>query len=163
MTVCRKLRRGFALTTAAFFGSPATNNMCSLCFKKVFSDKTLAVDRAMEMSSAPTLVAAPAPEVLLPPTPTLPVVAAPAPSVTSIEAAAPATEKTPTKRKANRCDTCKKKVGLTGITCRCGGLYCGSHRYAQQHACTFDYKASERAELAKRNPGGGSFEKMERV
>uniref|UniRef100_A0A915CUI6 Uncharacterized protein n=1 Tax=Ditylenchus dipsaci TaxID=166011 RepID=A0A915CUI6_9BILA len=29
-------------------------------------------------------------------------------------------------KKANRCHMCKKRVGLTGFVCRCGGLYCGS-------------------------------------
>merc|ERR1711976_705687 len=42
------------------------------------------------------------------------------------------------KPKKNRCHTCKKKVGLTGFQCRCGGLYCGLHRYSDKHDCTFD-------------------------
>merc|ERR1711936_1425680 len=33
----------------------------------------------------------------------------------------------------------KKKVGLTGFTCRCGGLFCSIHRYSDKHDCTFDY------------------------
>merc|ERR1711963_1307758 len=32
--------------------------------------------------------------------------------------------------KKNRCLSCKKKVGLTGFTCRCGGLFCSIHRYS---------------------------------
>ena len=35
---------------------------------------------------------------------------------------------------------CKKKVGLTGFTCRCGGLFCSIHRYSDKHQCDFDYK-----------------------
>merc|ERR1719318_1395017 len=34
------------------------------------------------------------------------------------------------KKKKNRCLSCKKKVGLTGFTCRCGGLFCSIHRYS---------------------------------
>ena len=30
--------------------------------------------------------------------------------------------------KKNRCQECRKKVGLTGFPCRCGGLFCGLHR-----------------------------------
>ena len=44
------------------------------------------------------------------------------------------------KKKKNRCHTCKKKVGLTGFTCRCGGLFCSIHRYSDKHQCDFDYK-----------------------
>merc|ERR1719445_1699574 len=44
------------------------------------------------------------------------------------------------KKKKNRCLSCKKKVGLTGFTCRCGGLFCSIHRYSDKHECTFDYK-----------------------
>ena len=56
------------------------------------------------------------------------------------------------KRKINRCHVCSKKVGLLGFDCRCGGLFCGLHRGDQDHACTFDYKPLQRAELAKNNP-----------
>jgi len=55
-------------------------------------------------------------------------------------------------KKANRCHTCKKRVGLTGFVCRCGGMYCGEHRYDKAHNCAFDYKSMEREELRKNNP-----------
>jgi hypothetical protein len=55
-------------------------------------------------------------------------------------------------KKANRCQMCKKRVGLTGFTCRCDGLFCGEHRYDQAHNCTFDYKTMEREEIRKNNP-----------
>ncbi|EGT38828.1 hypothetical protein CAEBREN_08259 [Caenorhabditis brenneri] len=55
-------------------------------------------------------------------------------------------------KKANRCHMCKKRVGLTGFTCRCGGLYCGDHRYDQAHNCQFDYKTMEREAIRKNNP-----------
>ncbi|VDO35167.1 unnamed protein product [Haemonchus placei] len=66
-------------------------------------------------------------------------------STTSVDAPAPV-------KKANRCQMCKKRVGLTGFTCRCGGLYCGEHRYDQAHNCSFDYKTMEREEIRKNNP-----------
>jgi len=55
-------------------------------------------------------------------------------------------------KKLNRCNICKKRVGLTGFTCRCGGLFCGEHRYVNDHNCSFDYKTMEREEIRKNNP-----------
>lgn len=56
------------------------------------------------------------------------------------------------KKPKNRCHVCNKRVGLTGFECRCGGLYCGEHRYDTAHNCTFDYKTTGREELRKSNP-----------
>jgi len=56
------------------------------------------------------------------------------------------------KKKKNRCLSCKKKVGLTGFTCRCGGLFCSIHRYSDKHVCGFDYKALGAEEISKSNP-----------
>merc|ERR1712241_563984 len=55
-------------------------------------------------------------------------------------------------KKENRCALCKKKVGLTGFTCRCGGLFCGIHRYSDKHDCNFDYKAMRKKKISKSNP-----------
>lgn len=56
------------------------------------------------------------------------------------------------KKKKSRCLACKKKVGLTGFTCRCGGLFCSIHRYSDEHECSFDYKALGAQEISKSNP-----------
>jgi len=45
-----------------------------------------------------------------------------------------------------------KKVGLTGFACRCGGMFCGIHRYSDKHDCTFDYGALGKSEIAAANP-----------
>ncbi|VDN05496.1 unnamed protein product [Thelazia callipaeda] len=68
----------------------------------------------------------------------------------------------PIPKKANRCNVCKKRVGLTGFVCRCGGLYCGEHRYDTAHGCSFDYKTMEREEIRKNNPVIVS-EKIQRI
>ncbi|UYV76459.1 ZFAND6 [Cordylochernes scorpioides] len=52
----------------------------------------------------------------------------------------------------NRCHVCRKKVGLTGFTCRCGGLFCSLHRYSNEHDCTFDYRNLGAEEIRKNNP-----------
>ncbi|XP_070393818.1 AN1-type zinc finger protein 6 isoform X1 [Dermacentor albipictus] len=56
------------------------------------------------------------------------------------------------KKKKNRCRICRKKVGLTGFQCRCGGLFCSLHRYSNEHDCTFDYKEMGAQEIRKNNP-----------
>ncbi|KAI9161067.1 hypothetical protein LWI28_014116 [Acer negundo] len=55
-------------------------------------------------------------------------------------------------RSKSRCNKCNKKVGLIGFKCRCGDLFCGKHRYATEHSCTFDYKKFDLENLMKQNP-----------
>lgn len=62
------------------------------------------------------------------------------------------TPSSPSKPKKRRCGVCKKKIGLTGFECRCGGLYCPIHRYADKHNCQYDYATEERNKLRKDNP-----------
>ncbi|CAH8461126.1 unnamed protein product [Heterobilharzia americana] len=51
-----------------------------------------------------------------------------------------------------RCAVCHKRVGLTGFSCRCGGLYCSLHRYSDAHNCSFDYRESGQEEIRRSNP-----------
>ncbi|PKA66833.1 Zinc finger A20 and AN1 domain-containing stress-associated protein 1 [Apostasia shenzhenica] len=51
-----------------------------------------------------------------------------------------------------RCTQCRKKVGLTGFRCRCGLTFCGTHRYPEQHGCSFDFKTAGREAIARANP-----------
>ena len=75
-------------------------------------------------------------------------------------AAAAVTAPVVAKKNKNRCFVCNKKVGLTGIECRCEGMFCGVHRYPSQHACTFNHKEHDRANLKTTLTGGGQFAKM---
>jgi hypothetical protein len=43
---------------------------------------------------------------------------------------------------------CKTKLGLTAITCNCGIKFCGSHRAAEAHECTFDYRTDALKQLS---------------
>ncbi|XVF52745.1 hypothetical protein PTKIN_Ptkin05aG0043400 [Pterospermum kingtungense] len=52
----------------------------------------------------------------------------------------------------NRCFMCRKKVGLMGFKCKCGSTFCGEHRYAEKHECSFDFKGAGRDAIAKANP-----------
>nr|KAI8731328.1 AN1-type zinc finger protein 4-like [Biomphalaria glabrata] len=57
------------------------------------------------------------------------------------------------KKKNKRCYLCGKKTGLaTSYQCRCGSNFCASHRYAETHHCTFDYKTEGRKLLEQSNP-----------
>ncbi|ESR35002.1 zinc finger A20 and AN1 domain-containing stress-associated protein 1 [Citrus sinensis] len=51
-----------------------------------------------------------------------------------------------------RCEICDKKVGSIELKCRCGHLYCGTHRYPKEHACTFDFKKFDRETLVEDDP-----------
>uniref|UniRef100_A0A8C6G990 Zinc finger, AN1-type domain 4 n=1 Tax=Mus spicilegus TaxID=10103 RepID=A0A8C6G990_MUSSI len=59
-----------------------------------------------------------------------------------------------TKKKIMKhCFLCGKKTGLaTSFECRCGNNFCASHRYAEAHGCTYDYKSAGRRYLEEANP-----------
>ncbi|XP_021753847.1 zinc finger A20 and AN1 domain-containing stress-associated protein 4-like [Chenopodium quinoa] len=64
-----------------------------------------------------------------------------------------AAEESGSKKAANnRCEMCNKKVGMIGFKCKCGSTFCGSHRYPEEHTCTFDHKAAGIVAIAKDNP-----------
>ena len=57
------------------------------------------------------------------------------------------------KTNKKRCHHCGKKTGLaTSYSCRCGNNFCSRHRYAELHACAFDYKSEGRLRLQNTNP-----------
>lgn len=41
---------------------------------------------------------------------------------------------------------------FSGFECRCANLFCGFHRYSDQHNCPYDYKAEAAAKIRKENP-----------
>ena len=51
-------------------------------------------------------------------------------------------------RSTSDCYTCV----FTGFDCRCGHVFCGTHRYSDLHGCTFDYRADAAAKIKKENP-----------
>lgn len=61
---------------------------------------------------------------------------------------------TGTKKKSSKhCFLCGKKTGLaTSYECRCGHNFCATHRYAETHDCTYDYKSAGRRFLQETNP-----------
>eukprot|EP00823_Brevimastigomonas_motovehiculus_P005401 TRINITY_DN396_c1_g1_i1.p1 TRINITY_DN396_c1_g1~~TRINITY_DN396_c1_g1_i1.p1 ORF type:complete len:372 (-),score=121.81 TRINITY_DN396_c1_g1_i1:222-1337(-) len=57
----------------------------------------------------------------------------------------------PVQTEKNRCWLCRRRVGITGIECRCGYIFCGKHRYPDEHNCTFDHKSFHKKKLEKIN------------
>ncbi|KAF8760477.1 hypothetical protein HU200_010099 [Digitaria exilis] len=77
-----------------------------------------------------------------------PFAAAAAPAAPAEKAAAAAATTKP-----NRCAACRRKVGLLGFPCRCGGTFCASHRHAETHGCGFDHGDQlGRKRIAGENP-----------
>lgn len=74
------------------------------------------------------------------------------PQNSSLNTSNASVDDSPSKPKKSRCASCRKRVGLTGFYCRCGKLFCGLHRYSDQHQCDFDYKADAQAKIRKENP-----------
>jgi hypothetical protein len=134
--------------SCGFPGNPATKNLCQNCFIAASSSSS---------PSPPSPSSSPAPFPLFdkPRTPAVSPAAAAqaAPVYLSVDrpAAGPADPKA-SRSSVNRCHSCRKRVGLTGFRCRCGEMFCGSHRYSDRHDCSFDYKSAARDAIAKENP-----------
>ncbi|KAJ9527592.1 zinc finger A20 and AN1 domains-containing protein [Haematococcus lacustris] len=139
-----------------FYSNVGTSGLCSKCYRnqELENGKQKAAEAAVQEALKAPAVPQPAPVQAEPS-------AAQALSDTAIpstSSAEPATvvAAAPAARKPNpsRCLTCNKKVGLTGFACRCNpeAVFCSAHRYAEAHACKFDYKTLQRQQLAEANP-----------
>jgi len=69
----------------------------------------------------------------------------------------------PIQKNKTRCWKCNRKVGITGIECRCGYIFCGKDRYASEHDCPYDYKRAHQKKLNKENLKltGKKFDKID--
>jgi len=130
-----------------FFGRIETKGFCSHCYKEYL--KKEAAEQKSETETE-VLEAAAAAKVESEPHPSSSTDGASAAPV--VEEKKEEEEKKDAKKKKNRCFSCKKKLGLTGFSCRCGGLFCAVHRYTDKHECSFDYKAMGEREISEANP-----------
>lgn len=159
-TGCQPAPEGpiLCINNCGFFGSAATMNMCSKCHKDLILKQEQAklaatsIENFVNGSSSgsgkgPAIAGTVDVQLDSVEPKTLSVPQTPASgSGETVDA------KTKEKEGSSRCTTCKKRVGLTGFKCRCGDLFCGSHRYSDKHDCPFDYRTAARDAIAKANP-----------
>lgn len=131
-----------------FFGSPATQNFCSKCYRDLCLKKE---SKSKSAAAADSLFSFPSSSSVAPPAIHPTTISSPVPKPVTVDVAAPAVTVEQVAQ-PNRCLVCRKKVGLTGFRCKCGTTFCGTHRYPEQHGCTFDFKTMGREAIAKANP-----------
>ncbi|TMW99107.1 hypothetical protein EJD97_003055 [Solanum chilense] len=128
-------RHQLCANNCGFFGNSTTENYCSKCYRDIEKQKSDA--KSIDSLFSPTKKVSEKkiiePIVLM--TDTV--------EVTTSNVVTP---------QSNRCLVRKKKMGLMGFKCRCGTIFCGTHRYPEVHACTFDFKSMGREAIAKANP-----------
>lgn len=145
---CQALK--LCVNNCGFFGSPTTQNLCSKCYRDLQHKEQQALALNQTFISSASSSSSFFPSISASSTQSERVIDAKVEREEE-EELKPRTGGT-TAVQANRCTTCRRRVGLTGFKCRCGMTFCGTHRYPEQHACGFDFKSMGREQIAKANP-----------
>ncbi|CAK9135951.1 unnamed protein product [Ilex paraguariensis] len=128
-----------------FFGTAATMNLCSKCYRDLRNNEQQA---ASAMAAMGKLVIQNQNQSAVPDGINLQTTVG---TSTSVAESLPLVE-SGEPMMANRCLSCNKKVGVFGFLCRCGKTFCGTHRYPEKHECSIDYKGLGKEAIAKANP-----------
>ncbi|XP_038719934.1 zinc finger A20 and AN1 domain-containing stress-associated protein 1-like [Tripterygium wilfordii] len=120
-----------------FYASLENNNMCSKCYTDSLKQ---CLTKSLHSLS-----------------PTIPTSSTVFPNPSSSSSSSPLLESGAVTEAADgakkqRCKKCNKKVGLLGFQCRCKDVFCGSHRYPEEHCCTVDWMTPARKVLVSQNP-----------
>ncbi|XP_047326018.1 zinc finger A20 and AN1 domain-containing stress-associated protein 6-like [Impatiens glandulifera] len=131
-----------------FYGSSETFNFCSKCYASCIQDRIISFqitndkDKLVDVHSSSSSSVSNS-IILGLPAQDLPPPLQPDVVVSKTDCKKPATA---------RCGCCRKKVGLLGFNCRCGIVFCGSHRHPETHQCKFDFKSGAIDDLERANP-----------
>jgi len=106
-----------------YFGLPRFKGMCSICYSKDDSTKRKEMKRRFRIAIT---------------------------KLSAVRRFRLAKVK-PQQKNKSKCWKCPRKVGITGIECRCGYIFCGEHRYASEHDCAYDFKKAHQKKLTKDN------------
>ncbi|RCH81322.1 zinc finger domain-containing protein, partial [Rhizopus stolonifer] len=154
-----------------FYGSEAFNNMCSQCFKAKNKEPSEKVKSPSLDDTTIVTNIEKSRKHLRSPSPDDPrISSAPGSSIASPSIQENDSNQKPVQSNKGRCFKCRLKVPLAkqaANKCRCGYVFCDSHRYPDRHDCDVDYAKLDREILAKNNPklherpkGGRSFQRI---
>ncbi|MGH0125973.1 UNVERIFIED_CONTAM: hypothetical protein FKN15_017681 [Acipenser sinensis] len=142
-----------------FYGNPRTSGMCSVCYKEHLqrqqSSGRISPMGTSSVSNSPTSEASAIQRIEA----SLSNSEAISASMSDISRGVPAASLPVTQQmtemsisREENVTTPKAEAAEPGFGCRCGNLFCGLHRYSDQHNCPYDYKAEAAEKIRKENP-----------